>query len=123
MTSPDFILLYVANPATSADFYAKLLGAPPVEASPTFAMFALGKGMMLGLWDRTGVEPEALGGGANGELAFTVADAAAVHATHEAWVAMGVAITQAPKRLDFGLAFLAADPDGHRLRVFAPAER
>ena len=32
----------------------------------------------------------------------------------------GPAILQEPTTKDFGLTFLAADPDGHRLRVFCP---
>ena len=40
MPDPNFILLYVDSPAASAGFYADLLGHTPVEASPTFAMFA-----------------------------------------------------------------------------------
>ena len=38
---PDFMLLYVDSPARSARFYADLLGKEPVEASPTFVLFAL----------------------------------------------------------------------------------
>ena len=41
MADPNFIILYVDNPPTSTNFYAELLGKPPVESSPTFAMFAL----------------------------------------------------------------------------------
>ena len=41
---------------------------------------------------------------------------------HEAWVSRGVTIAQAPTDLDFGRTFVALDPDGHRLRVFRPAE-
>jgi hypothetical protein len=41
MTDFNFVLLYVASPAVSAGFYADLLGRPPVESSPTFAMFAM----------------------------------------------------------------------------------
>ena len=33
----------------------------------------------------------------------------------------GVTILQEPVTMDFGRTFLAADPDGHRLRVFCPA--
>jgi predicted enzyme related to lactoylglutathione lyase len=33
----------------------------------------------------------------------------------------GAAILQEPVSMDFGRTFLAADPDGHRLRVFCPA--
>lgn len=119
MTSPNFILLYVEDPMVSADFYEKLLKMPPVEAAPTFCMFALENGMMLGLWGRDGVAPAATAPG-GAELAFTVEDAGAVDKAHALWRASGIKILQAPEKLDFGYTFTAADPDGHRLRVFAP---
>ncbi len=37
----NFVLLYASDPMASAAFYSKLLGCPPVEASPTFAMLPL----------------------------------------------------------------------------------
>jgi hypothetical protein len=52
MSDPNMILLYVDSPAKSAAFYADLLARQPVESSPTFAMFALESGVMLGLWSR-----------------------------------------------------------------------
>ena len=117
---PNFILLYVESPAASAAFYGDLLGRPPVEASPTFAMFALASGVMLGLWARHTVEPAAPGAG-GGEIAFAVADADTVHALHADWVGCGLTVIQPPTDMDFGPTFAALDPDGHRLRVFAPA--
>lgn len=121
MPVPNFVLLYVESPSASAAFYADLLGKPPVEASPTFAMFALEPGRMLGLWARHTVEPPATPPG-GAELAFTVADEAAVRSTHADWAARGLAIVQAPTCMDFGFTFVAQDPDGHRLRVFAPGQ-
>jgi catechol 2,3-dioxygenase-like lactoylglutathione lyase family enzyme len=121
LADPNFILLYVESPAASAAFYANLLGRPPIESSPTFAMFALASGVMLGLWARHTVEPSASGSG-GGEIAFTVADAAAVAAVHADWHGRGLAIVQPPTRMDFGQTFVALDPDGHRLRVFAPGD-
>jgi catechol 2,3-dioxygenase-like lactoylglutathione lyase family enzyme len=118
----NFLLLYVDNPKVSGSFYADLLGLTPVETSPTFALFALPSGLMLGLWSRYTVEPAvtvaAAGGG--GELAFTVKDAAAVDALYALWGEKGLRILQKPVELDFGYTFVAMDPDGHRLRVFAP---
>jgi predicted enzyme related to lactoylglutathione lyase len=119
MSDPTFVLLYVNDPTASAAFYATLLGHPPVESSPTFVMFALRSGVMLGLWTRHEVTPAATPPG-GAELAFTVEDAAAVTATHAEWAGRGLVIAQAPTRLDFGFTFVALDPDGHRLRVFAP---
>lgn len=119
MTDPNFLILYVKSPEASVAFYSSLLGKPPVEAAPTFAMFALAGGVMLGLWAAHTVEPRAsLPGGA--ELAIAVGDDATVRATHQAWRDLGVEIVQAPTKMDFGFTFTAIDLDGHRLRVFAP---
>ncbi|WP_371323474.1 VOC family protein [Dechloromonas sp. ZY10] len=122
MNHPNFLLLYVANPVASAAFYTQLLGAPPVEASPTFAMFALDNGMMLGLWARETVAPKAVAGAGSSELAFAMADDAAVEACYAEWAAKGIVIAQTPTRMDFGFTFLGLDPDGHRLRVFSPSQ-
>jgi predicted enzyme related to lactoylglutathione lyase len=119
-SDPNFILLYVESPAASAAFYADLLGRPPAESSPTFAMFALASGVMLGLWARHTVEPAATGAG-GGEIAFAVADMDTVHALHADWAGRGLTIIQPPTDMDFGRTFAALDPDGHRLRVFVPA--
>ena len=59
------------SPAASAAFYAELLGKAPAESSPTFAMFALDSGVMLGLWAAATVEPAATPVG-GGEIAFAV---------------------------------------------------
>lgn len=121
MSDPNFVILYVNDPTASAAFYADLLGRTPVESSPTFAMFALETGVMLGLWSRRTVEPAATVAAGDGELAFTVADPAAVRAAHSDWSGRGLTILQPPTDMDFGHTFVALDPDGHRLRVFAPA--
>ncbi|HVR58806.1 MAG TPA: VOC family protein, partial [Pseudolabrys sp.] len=55
-----------------------------------------------------------------GEVAFTVEDTAAVNATFADWKKRGLTILQEPVQMDFGHTFVAADPDGHRLRVFVP---
>ena len=120
MSDISFVILYVDNPAASAAFYADLLGRPPVESSPTFAMFSMSSGVMLGLWSRHTVEPAATAAGGGGEIAFTVADGKAVDATHGDWKKRGLRIAQGLTDLDFGRTFVALDPDGHRLRVFWP---
>ncbi len=121
MSDPTFILLYVDSPAASARFYATLLGKEPIESSPTFAMFALDSGVKLGLWSKHTVEPAATAvGGA--ELAFPVADDDAVRERYASWRKRELVIAQEPTALDFGYTFVALDPDGHRLRVFAPSD-
>jgi catechol 2,3-dioxygenase-like lactoylglutathione lyase family enzyme len=121
MRNLNFVILYVDSPPASAAFYAELLGKQPVESSPTFAMFAMDSGVMLGLWSRHTVEPAATAAGGGAEVAFTVADAEAVRATHVDWSRRGLPIVQEPTAMDFGHTFVALDPDAHRLRVFAPA--
>ena len=117
---PDFsfVLLYVENPQTSASFYADLLGRPVIESSPTFAMLPLSEGVM---GSRKTVEPAAAAQPGAGEVAFAVANTAAVEAAFTDWKKRGLTILQEPVRMDFGTTFLATDPDGHRLRVFVPA--
>ena len=120
MPNFSFVLLYVESPPASADFYADLLGRPVIESSPTFAMLPLSDGVMLGLWSRKTVEPAAVAQAGASEVAFTVEDAAAVRANFADWKKRGLKILQQPVQMDFGHTFVAVDPDGHRLRVFAP---
>jgi predicted enzyme related to lactoylglutathione lyase len=116
----NFLLLHVADHAASAALYAELLGVPIVEQKPDIAILPLRDGVMLGLWSRETVEPESTGQSGASEIAFAVADEAAVQATHSVWKRLGLTVIQAPTRMSFGITFVALDPDGHRLRVFAP---
>jgi catechol 2,3-dioxygenase-like lactoylglutathione lyase family enzyme len=113
----SFVVLFVADVATSARFYADLLGSGPVEQSPGFAAFALPSGLMLGLWAEKTATPEVTAVPGAMELTFTEPD---VDAVHRAWVKKGLRIAAPPADLEFGRTFLALDPDGHRLRVFRP---
>ena len=81
-------------------------------------MFPLAPSAALGLWSRHTVEPSAVAAGGGTEVAFTAEN---IDAVHEDWAARGLPILQPPTDLDFGRTFVALDPDGHRLRVFAPA--
>ncbi len=119
MSEPSMTILYVDNPAASADFYEKLLGRACIEASPTFRLFDLGAGK-LALWSRHAVEPRSSVTGGGGELVFIVENSTAVNAIHADWSARGLVMAQAPVDMDFGRTFVALDPDGHRLRVCAP---
>ena len=113
-------LLYVEDPLKSAAFYEKLLRAKPVEASPGFAMFALTPPTMLGLWKRADVLPEATATTGTNELGFTVESHEIVDQFFSAAKEIGAKVLQEPTQMDFGYTFTVADPDGHRLRVFAP---
>lgn len=116
MPHPNLTILYVEDPAASAAFYADLLGREPIEASPTFAMFALETGARLGLWSRHTVEPAATAPGGV-ELAFPVGD---LDAEYQRWTTRHMPVAQPVTEMDFGRTFVVLDPDGHRLRVYAP---
>ena len=120
MRNIGFILVYVDDVAASQAFYASILGRPAVESSATFAMLPAGPGLMLGLWKRDGVKPAASASG-GGEIAFPVENAAEVDAAFAEWRGRGVRIALEPTQMDFGYDFVALDPDGQRLRVFAPS--
>ena len=122
MANPNFVVLYVENASASARFYQELLGKPPVQSSPAFVLFALPSGVMLGLWSRDNVEPSApQTSGNTGELAFAVDGKAEVAKLFADWTKRGLRVAQEPVDLNFGHTFVALDPDGHRLRVFAAA--
>lgn len=123
MSAPTVFILYVNSPASSAEFYADLFSLPAIEASASFALFQISPGIMLGLWARKAVEPAVGASGVEGELALSVADNSAVDRLFVDWSQRELSIAQAPAALDFGYSFVALDPDGHRLRVFAPSQK
>lgn len=122
MTDTNTLFLYVRDAAASARFYADLMGIEPVEQSPTFALFVLPSGLALGLWGADGVEPAPTTAGGGSELGFKMPESAAIDRIHAEWSAKGTTIALPPTDLGFGRSFLALDPDGHRLRVYAIAE-
>lgn len=120
MKTPNFILLYVENPVTSAAFYEKLLGRPPVDSSANFSMFVFDNGVRLGLWRRGDVQPKVTAEPGGAEMIFPFDDAKAVDTACADWRGRGMPIAQEPTAMDFGYTFVALDPDGHRLRAFTP---
>ncbi|MFI8018698.1 VOC family protein [Serratia marcescens] len=122
MPLPSMTLLYVDNPLNSAAFYQRLLGQAPVELSPGFALFVLNNGFKLGMWAKQGVKPTATLTGGGGELGFLCQDPQEVEARYNQWRELGLPIEQTPTEMEFGYTFVARDPDGHRLRVYALSE-
>jgi predicted enzyme related to lactoylglutathione lyase len=117
MANINLIVLYVEDPAASAAFYEKLLGAAAAVMSPNFCAFPMAGNGTLGLWRKSHVKPEPSGTGAANEIGIMLPDAEAITACHQRWAAAGVDIEQDPVTLDFGPTFVARDPDGHRIRV------
>lgn len=117
---PHLTILYVASVPASVAFYEAVLGAPPLEASPGFALFPLSEGSMLGLWKREAVEPKVQGPSAGFELAFERSDIASLLAFRDTCWNAGAKVIQDIVEVDFGTTFAAVDPDGHRLRGLVP---
>lgn len=120
MLEPNLFILYVDNPLHSAKLYGELLQKTPVDLHPTFAMFTLNSGAMLGLWSKHTAEPTAKCTGGGGEITFSVENQAAVDALYQDWTHRGLTVAQKPVAMDFGYTFVVLDPDQHRLRVFSP---
>ena len=123
MSLPNFFILYVNDALVSTRFYTDLLGKPPLDASPSFAMFALESGVTLAVWSRHTVEPAVTETGSGVEVVFTASDDAKVDELFSEWQRRDVQIPQSPVKSDFGYTFVALDPDKHRLRVYAPIAR
>ena len=119
MQHPNQLILYVDNPEASGRFYAGLLDTQPTESSPGFVLFVLNSGLKLGLWAKPAVKPRPVASAGCTELGFPMKYVDQVDAVHADWTARGVSIAQPPTDMDFGRTFLALDPDGHRLRVYA----
>lgn len=116
--TPSMTMIYVDSPENSAEFYRQLLGADPVEQSPTFALFILSNGFKLGMWSKHTVEPAATAAGGGTEICFMCEQPQQVDALYQQWRDQGLTIVQTPVDLDFGYTFVAQDLDGHRLRVY-----
>ena len=121
MLSSPSTFAYVADAPASTALYSKLFDAEPVQSSPTFSMFAFPNGGTFGVWGRSDVTPKSETAGGAVEFAFAAKGDDEVKAMHEDWQKLGLEIIQPPTMMPFGFTFTATDPDGHRLRVYAPA--
>lgn len=122
MLNFDFVLLHVADPVASAEFYSGLLGKPVLESSPGFAMLPLNETVMLGLWLAQEAAPGGQGKPGASEVSFDVKDKVLLDELHRDWRERGIAVLIEPMELPFGRTFVAADPDGHRIRIVATAK-
>ncbi len=110
-----FTLLFVENPQKSSLFYQEILELKPIEESPTFVMFALKNGVMLGLWSKYTAEPRVNASPGALEICFPTEN---VDALYEEWGRKHVTVAQKPTDMDFGRTFVVLDPDGHRIRAY-----
>ncbi|MGQ4488246.1 glyoxalase [Streptomyces sp. 372A] len=118
MTTSVLSIVYVNDAAAAARFYGDLLDLSPSFETPGYITFDLGPGADLALWSgqsedlspdipRTSEVCLGIHGGGPGEI----------DAIFKQWQSKGVTILREPHDLGFGLTFLAADPDGNRIRV------
>src|SRR3569832_836351 len=110
-----FVLLFVENPQKSSLFYQDLLGIKPIEESPTFVMFALKNGGMIGLWSKYTAEPRVEMPPGASEICFPTED---VDALYQEWGKKHLVVAQKPTDMDFGRTFVILDPDHHRIRIY-----
>jgi predicted enzyme related to lactoylglutathione lyase len=118
VTTSVVSIVYVNDAPGAARFYGDLLGLSPSFETPAYITFGLGPGADLALWSgqfedlspdvpRTSEVCLAIPGGRPDEIT----------AIFEQWRSKGVTILHGPHDAGFGLTFLAADPDGNRIRV------
>jgi len=118
MTTSVVSIVYVNDAPAAARFYGDLLGMSPSFETSEYITFDLGPGAELALWSgqfedlspdvpRTSEVCLAIGGGRPDDI----------NAIFKQWQSKGVTILREPHDPGFGLTFLAADPDGNRIRV------
>ena len=117
--TPSSVILYVGDVEASAAFYRTALEREPVETYPDFTVFALTDDVTLGLQARAEIDPAAEGGPGSTELSMSYASRQEVDQIYAAWKELGFTMVLEPTVVEFGYTFVAADPDGHRLRVCA----
>ena len=121
MPNVGFILVYVENVAASEAFYASILGRPasrilrrPSRCFPPRPASCSAYGAAMASRRRR-LRPAAA------RLRFPSTARRKLTRLFADWRGRGVKIAQTPTKMDFGYTFLALDPDGQRLRVFAPS--
>ncbi len=113
----DIINLFVRDMAGARRFYSETLGLPVIEeiSGEGFVALRPASGSSIALQDVATLPPGVAGQPGGMELGLLVEDVDAVHAE---WQAKGVRLLTPPMDLPFGRTFLAADPEGHYLRVY-----
>ncbi|MCG7497306.1 VOC family protein [Vibrio sp. Of7-15] len=115
----DSFVLYVANIEASKNFYSEIFECEGQVLSPTFVSFSLDTNITVQLKQLDNVSPSADITGGGTELSLVAKSQQALRTLYEQWENKGIQFLQTPTELVFGLTFVAIDPDGHRIRVFA----
>jgi predicted enzyme related to lactoylglutathione lyase len=117
MTTSVVSIVYVNDAPAAARFYGELLGMSPSFETPGYITFDLGPGADLALWSGQfeDLSPDVP---RTSEVCLAIDRGPdELNAIFKQWQAKGVTILHEPHDAGFGLTFLAADPDGNRIRV------
>lgn len=120
MFEPNFTTLFVSDIQKSAAFYNELLDVKPVGEESTYVMYAWPSGFRFGLWSKADVKPAATSDVMGGEISVTLPDFGAVDTQAAALKDKGHTFLQDVTDMEFGRTFVVADPDGNRVRWYAP---
>lgn len=118
MTTSVVSIVYVNDAPAAARFYGDLLGMSPSLETPGYITFDLGPGAGLALWSGQ-FENLSPGVPRTSEVCLAIEGGRAdeITAIFKQWQSKGLTILHEPHDAGFGLTFLAADPDGNRIRV------
>ncbi|KAA8882911.1 glyoxalase [Nocardia colli] len=117
MTASVVFIVYVNDAPAAARFYGDLLELRPAFETPGYITFDLGPGADLALWSGR-IEHLTASVPRTSEVCLAIEGGPdELDAMFEQWRAKGVTILEKPRDASFGRTFLAADPDGNRIRV------
>ena len=119
MFNIDSFVLYVTDIHRSMDFYSKAFDCEPTLLSPTFAAITFASNVKITLKQSDTLTPISKVTGGGTELSIALTDKQALENLYKEWKAKGIQFKQAPEESVFGINFVAIDPDGHRIRIFA----
>lgn len=119
MLTIDSIVLYVENVQLSMAFYTRAFECESKLLSPTFAVVEFAKNVKITLKQADALTPTSPIRGGGTELSIPATNRVDLDKLFEKWKQQGVIFAQEREQSVYGINFVALDPDGHRLRVFA----
>ena len=119
MLTIDSIVLYVENVELSMAFYESAFECRPKLLSPTFAVVEFAENVKITLKQTDALTPSSHVRGGGTELSIPAMSRVELDNLFEQWKKLNVVFAQECEESVYGVNFVALDPDGHRLRVFA----